>query len=650
MTVVQPLAYLANEDTHLFFAVMEPGNAYMKSDRALHLTLTDSGEVQLPIMEEEMTSHTDVCTKRFYFPVLGTYRLTLHRDDGARARIDLYVEDGILPYMMPGVGIVWNHGTLFPLLLAAEEPHTVYPLLDPAFSMQTVCVKGIGYGEDVALHRADGTTIEADWYPKLNRRWFWHSAEMAAEGEYIVCTIPPVSDDLRLTIWHSPLVALSRPTGMEVYRLGKVRLAAYETGENGTAVPIDARYSFYIGNERVAMYDILIGEMPEILLPEGVYTCVVSHGVCYRPETISLTVISGKTVEMTVTLETKMHLPQGYVLGELHTHSAFEDATVFPREILRAARANGRQFCFCTDKDVTALLAYGVHHCDRIDPTMPVSMQFLGLPGQEIMCHELHMNVLNVDQQIDNPEADNLGEIHPDIEARIEKWLAVYREMKKRRPCTIMHNHPSHNPQTMQNGMPYFRSWWVTDRFHAHPLVENFDYQGWFDRLNRGHTVFGAWTGDSHDCSLMYPGKEGVCVYVGDTLSSATLIDALENGRFFSLREPGAFLLLTVDGHGMGEHVQRTADTACTVSWDCGRMVEAVEVIGDGKVIAKVEDCGESGTQTVPIPAHIHWVIARIRLCDSMWEERTHSFTPLMLAGYDAFTNPVWIDDTSVMQ
>lgn len=640
MTDVQTLAYLANEDAHLFFAVTEPGSVRIETDRTLSMMLTDRNDTPLA-MTEDGDSHTAL----FRFSVSGTYRLTLHRDDGERTGIRVFADSTVSPYLMPGVGVVWNHGALFPLLLAAGKGHTVYPLLDPAFPAQTVCVKGIGYGEAVTLCAADGGKIGADWYPKMNRSWFWHSAEIAAEGAYISCETPAVPDDLRLTVWHSPLTALTKPTDSGAYRLGKVRLAAYETMENGVAEAIDARYSVYVGNERVAMYDVLAGETPEVLLPEGSYTCVVSHGVCYRAETVKLTVIAAETAAVEVTLVKKIHLPWGYVLGELHTHSAFEDATVFPRQILRAARANGRQFCFCTDKDIDALLAYGVHHCDRIDPALSVSSQFLGLPGQEVMCHELHMNVLNVDRQIDNPEADNLGEIHPDIEKRIEGWLSAYREMKTRRPCTIMHNHPTHSPQTMQNGMPYFRSWWVTDRFHAHPIVENFDYQGWFDRLNRGCILYGAWTGDSHDCSLMYPGKEGVCVYVGDTLSADTLIDALEHGRFFSLREPGAFLSLTVDGHGSGDHVQRAVVSVCTVQWECGRTVEAVEVIGDGKVIAKAEKCGGSGTETFPIPAKMHWVLARIRLSDSMWEERTHSFTPLMTAGYDAFTNPVWIDD-----
>jgi len=290
---------------------------------------------------------------------------------------------------------------------------------------------------------------------------------------------------------------------------------------------------------------------------------------------------------------------------------------------MRAARVNGRNFCFMTDKDIDHLERFGLHECD-------VPGKFLALPGQEIMCHELHTNVLNPAYRIENPEADNLNQVNPDIEERIAGWLSHVKGMKKKQPCMIMHNHPSHRPEVAQNGQPYFRSWWVSDLFPEYTLVENCDYSGWFDRLNRGRILYAAWTGDGHDCTLMYPGKEGVIVNTGGELTPEAILRALENGEFFSCRAPGMVLFTEAAGRAVKVFAEAASD------------IDRVEVIADGRVVKTLPGNGKVLSEEVSLPDDIHWCIARAKLKGGQWDRETHSFTPFMEAGFDAFTNPLF--------
>ena len=322
----------------------------------------------------------------------------------------------------------------------------------------------------------------------------------------------------------------------------------------------------------------------------------------------------------------------------LMNHSAFEDATAFPKQTARAARANGKNFLFMTDKDVNELLEYNPRQWD-------VEGEFVALPGQEIMCQELHMNVLNTDRQFYNPEADNLVKPNKDIEEKIATWLQEYKKMKQTRPCLIMHNHPSHNMKLMTEGCGYFRSWWVSDLYREFTLVENCDFAGWFDRLNRGRKLYAAWTGDGHDCSLMYPGKEGVCLYVGEKLDDENIISALEKGHFFNTCEPGVFMEMKIGNAMIGDVYKGDLSDKVKVSVSSGRCIEKVELVVNGKVYKTLEYSGQNKVEAeFYLPDNAMWFISRVKCCGEGWDEATHSFTPFMVAGYDGFTNPIFVE------
>ena len=610
MRCVGRLTFTAKLDSSIYFQTENEAEIGFRSSRMLGFTVID--ENGCTVTDGIGDDVTVLLAEK------GNYKLLLHADAQQSASISVLCDDGALAYLMPGVGVLWNHGAEFPLLLAEDTEHELWLLSHADDKTEAVAViKGVDFGEDVRVI-CDGVPFSADWYPKLGRRWFWHSACLPAG----VCTgfaLPKGQKPVRFTAYSRTVVALCEP--VQSFRFGALRVTVTDSEGN----EIDARIEVFSGNERVAMQDKLCGETDPIYLPAGCYTLKVGHGVFWREELIELCLGEGDT-DISVRLSEDVRLPSGWILGELHTHSSLEDATLFPRQVMRAARANGRSFCFMTDKDTDLLDKFGLHDHD-------LDGKFMAIPGQEIMCNEIHMNVLNPAYRIENPEADDLSRVNHDIEKKIDGWIAEVDRMKAECPCMIMHNHPTHRPEVARNS-GYFRSWWASD---LHPndlnLVENCGYPDWFDRLNRGRRLFAAWTGDGHDCTLMYPGKEGVAVYTGGELSDKAIISALENGSFFSTRAPGVVLMISAEG-------RKVSFVA-----EAGTPIDTVEVVADGHVKQSVGGDGMSRVEgEITLPVESRWAIVRARLVGCQWDRSTHSFTPFMEAGYDAFTNPVFFE------
>ncbi len=664
MPQTSTLSFTGIGQGHFFLDACQPGMVslhWQNTDKnpadTFPLSVTDETGTPITLTVSVKTENGTVTGGQIQFtlPQAGNYTCTLSKDGGGRRTFCITVTEGILPYLMPGVGVVWNHGALFPLLLASGEGHTLYPLTEEAIPdagwtlseelvSPVAVIKGIPQGEKAKFHEWDGCKIlPTDWHPKLGRDWFWHSAQLTCRPGFLRCELEPAASDVRFTLWHSPLTALLPPDNP--LHTGHVTLSC--TDEDGN--PLDARYTFSIGDETVGQHDILRTEPGKITLPAGQYRLTVTHGHTFAPLETTVQIHTGVNMVVALRLHRLFALPPGWVYGDLHFHSAFEDATAFPDQVMRAARACGCSFCFQTDKDMDALLSWPIHRWDvpSLSPDYITSGAFLGLPGQEIMCQELHMNVLNTNRQFVNPEADNLSKVNPDIRGKIASWLDTYRQMRQSHPCLVMHNHPSHRPEVMANGAGYFRSWWVSDLFEDFVLVENFDTRGWYDRLNRRRKLFGCWTSDSHDCALACPGSEGVCVYVGDALTEETLLDALEKGRFFALRSPGLYMNLTVDSctTAMGRVFPKPVPLTLEVR--AALPVEKVEWVVNGKTVRTDTQAEDSPTwQGSFTPAEgALWCHAKVKLKGSGWVEETHSFTPLMCEGFDGYSNPVFFGD-----
>ncbi len=590
---------------------------YFYLPHAASVGFTADGEISYRLCHYDDARLTSGREKSACFDLIGdgNFRLTF-APHGAPADITLQCDADVIPYLMTGSGVLWEHGGVYPLLLKKYSPHTLWTVSSPDDKSEAVAViKGVEYGEDVKLF-AEGAAVSADWYPKLRHPWFWYSAKLT-DADMIRADLGEPKSDVRFTVYNRAVTALAEPR----CELPFGKLIPRITDKNGD--PTDGRIELFVGDERVFLNDRLTEDTEPLFLPYGRYRIKASKGVFWS-EVELFADIGAEPCEVTLALSETVILPKGWLLGELHTHSALEDATLFPSQVMRAARANGRQFCFMTDKNVELLDKFGLHDCDKAGV-------FAAFPGQEIMCHELHTNVLNPSRSINNPEAEDLSAVNFDIEEKIAGWLMQYREMKKERPCLIMHNHPTHRAEVAKRGKPYFRSWWVSDMFDGdYHLVENCGFEDWFDRLNRGKKLFAAWTGDGHDCTLMYPGMEGVCVYTGGEFSAEAVIEALENGRFFSCRKPGAFV-----------YIEKTGDTRIRLTARSPLPIERAEIVENGRVTATFEG-GAAIEADHEIALGTRWCIARVKLSGGDWDEKRHSFTPFAESGFAAFTNPIF--------
>jgi hypothetical protein len=306
-------------------------------------------------------------------------------------------------------------------------------------------------------------------------------------------------------------------------------------------------------------------------------------------------------------------------------HSVYEDGGQYPDLIVRAARAYGRQYIFITDTDIEGLLAAGIsdHNLDK---------QFLAMPGQEIANDYVHMNFLNPVKAVD-----------PNQE--ITDWIAEAEQQNQKQPVALMLNHPAHLAP-IKDARAYFRSWWVFDKYDAIVLVENYDFQTWFDRLNRHERIVGLWTTDTHDITFMEPGKKGTYLYVGNSLSPASVIDSLLSGRCFNTCHPGALLLMTANGQGIGETVDVTGSESVTVSIQCQSQnkITTLELIGNGQVIESWTDLDSHRVDvTCELKPGCTWIIARAYVESSEWPVDGTSMELLRHTGCTAFTNPIYI-------
>jgi hypothetical protein len=309
--------------------------------------------------------------------------------------------------------------------------------------------------------------------------------------------------------------------------------------------------------------------------------------------------------------------------------------------VARAARANGLGYMFLTDDDPKLLLEAGLQQHNEPG-------RFLAMPGTEIMFRDVHMNAMNVRGFVAKQGAEP---------AHVETWIQEVKATgTEEHPVAVLLNHPSHI-ERVKKLQPYFRSWWVADRFGSVDLTENFDFDTWFDRLNQGIRLPGLWTTDAHDIAFYPPGKKCTYVYAGERPTEASIIRALIEGRSFNTRAPGAMLHVRANGASMGETALAGEDGAVAVEVSCrsSRPLRRVELVADGRVVKAWE--GRGGVRfdaetTLSFEAAkgapaARWIVARAYAYEEdsgIWPVDDTTMEPLLESGCIAFTNPVWVE------
>ena len=611
------LHFTGRESATLFVWVPETeGSVKIETNSETHVTQT----VQKPNGEE-----ADVLWGRslkLTAPGIWEITLTASDDSADPVTFTIHAEGDAYPFVIPGPGIVPSH---FPipkptLLFATKGEATVWVDVPEDLSLLTigawVPVQSKGF-----VQLPDETQLQLSWKPDQGSSS--RVAEVETQGRsgwWSLHTEAP-SNPFRWTVWEGLPMFLRRPPKRFPY----ARILCTATDEEGKSM--DARFRLF-RNGKLTMFRDEFANTPCILhvLP-GISVVQVSHGMEFERASEVVSLAQGGTKVLPICLRRILHTEPGWVCGDHHIHSYFEDGGESPEKIVRAARAEGLDYMFITDEP-EPLLDYGLDRwCE--------AGKFLALPGQEIATEKVHMNVLNARRSVGKASSE------------IGDWLKEVRtQSTPEHPTAIMLNHPSHMSGA-EKRHAYFRSWWVADEHDQLVLVENYDFPSWFERLNQGRKLVGLWTTDGHDITFLPPGKKRTYVFVGDEFDERTMMEALLQGRCFNTRYPGAWLTLTVNEAMIGETARPDEEGMLMVVVNCEatQPIESVELIADGQVVDVWHGEGSLRlTAKIRLQSGMRWVSARAFVDERGWEADGHSMEPLMASGCIAFTNPVWVE------
>lgn len=296
---------------------------------------------------------------------------------------------------------------------------------------------------------------------------------------------------------------------------------------------VNSILKFYSLNLPIKICNKLISDRKPIYLVPVKISVFLSSGFKYKEVNFNINKDKEKII-----LEEFLPTPSGWVCGDLHIHSCINsDGADTPEFIAETSICNGLNFIFISDSPSI------VERCKKYNR----KGKFLVLPGQEISSSFFHINALNIKEDLQKYIDEK------DTQKSIEKLIKKIKEYEKDEVC-LMLNHPSHLPEINEKHA-YFRSWWIVDKFEDIRIIENFDFETWFKKLNEGKKIVGLWTTDSHDSSLIPPGLKRNYVYVGKNFDVKNLINGIKKGNLFCTRYPGTIIDFRINDKIPGEVV-----------------------------------------------------------------------------------------------
>lgn len=547
---------------------------------------------------------------------------------------EVRLDDGALPYVTPGPGGVPSH-------LPRREPRLLFAGRDQGQGELLDLWVDIPAGLDRLTFHASGLARDGGWIGWDGQeakpfhwrcpRCGWMTAEWLSEGRpgllRVRLAVPP--GPFRFTLADGLPLLLRRPEESLPYAFVEAELSDPESLR-----ALDGRVSVWRGEEMLAVRDVLAGETARIPVPPGALSVRAEHGLEFFPERNEVRLAPGATRRLDFPLRRRLRPEEGWVWGDQHMHCYHNDGAHAPRDLMRAARAQGLHYAFLSDSPEA--FADGGASCDQTG-------RFLAMPGQEVDTPFCHCCGLNV--QVDLPHLP-FG-VRADRYPGPTQWLEVIgRQRQANRPCLLQLNHPSHRGDLMARWeLGYFRSWWVADEYpNEVAVVENFDFPSWFDRLTRGRRLTGVWNTDTHDAVRYPPGSCRVGLFTHGRLTAPAILDALRRGRAFCTRDPGALLYLEVDGHQPGDTLRGGSGFRGAVRARSNVPIERIELVQEGRVVHRVP--GEGRTEiaaTFAVERQAgQWLLALL-YADAPHPDNDHCGNPLDVSGVLAFTNPVYL-------
>ena len=603
------LYFTGQGEALLFFWALHPGRFWIQPDGEKSLELT---------LDETSFSQTRWERKPVLLAQEGISLLRLRQPEGDAVAFDILAEDGIFPFLVPGPGIMPSH--FYPpgpnLFFSPWEASLFIPVPPEIRTLTLAC----GYDPEMrcSVFKDPGGELPIHWMPD-SRQCGHKVAEIPIDGQTSPCSwwkvvFSEVHTPFRFTEWNGLTLFFQNPGRPFPYSY-----LAVETQQQ-----LDFRLTILRCGQKEATWDLCGQKFYRLPYVGGQVQLDLWAGWEYRR--IVRSPVPQREIFLDIGFQREFEVPSGWIRGDHHVHSYFEDAGSSPQRIAQAARANGLSYIVLTDLSPERLLSNRLSQHDWPG-------HFIALPGQELMNARTHMNALNVRADVDASQGEG-------------SWIQQVREQSSAdHPAILMLNHPSHRLQTASRPeSAYFRSWWVASQYQEIGLVENCDFQTWFDFLNRGRKLICLWTTDTHDGTNYMPGEKCSFVRTEGVLQDRAIIEALIAGRVTNASYPGSFLDLSVDGKGIGDTVvYEGKPLQVEVFCHAAQNILRIELIADGLVefAWDLQDAKDfQGSRQLNRPCR--WVLARAYLQDGTI--RSVNPEQFLDSGVRAFTNPIWIE------
>ena len=544
--------------------------------------------------------------------------------------IEVQVE-GAHPFTVPGPGVIPSHFRQGqPWLRFPASPETAPEFYLPVpEALDSVYVGGWLQGQQrFTVEYPDDSIETLPWHLAQHTQ---HGAVVPVDGRagWWKITLSPTEQNYYFTTgWTGLPLFLEHP--LRPFPYAEIQARAVDEERS----PVDARLSLYRDSDFQAIRVALNVEPALLYAVPGRLTVVASRGLEFGLSAQGITAEPGTTHRLELMIERTIRRPAGWLCGDHHIHSYYEDGALSPRQIAQAARGEGLDYMFLTDTP---------------DPLLPAGLQefnepdrFLAMPGQELASPQCHFNALNTYHHIDHPPFGTF----PDDFPGPGEWIPqIEAQSTAEHPTAYMLNHPAHFAEQTAR-VAYFRSWWLVDTYPQITVIENSPFEPWYERLNAGKHIVHLWTTDSHDAGLLPPGARRAYIFTGGDFSEQAIVRGIQSGRSFNTREPGAWLDIAVNGATMGQTAENS-DSVLTIEVSCHASVplSRIEMVCNGMCIHTwwLSEARTFSGQLTLHKADARWIVA-IVYADHVLKHPDQHVNPLDMDGLLAFTNPVYVN------
>lgn len=392
-------------------------------------------------------------------------------------------------------------------------------------------------------------------------------------------------------------------------------------------------------------YDIQVGQLAPAAMPT--FNALPRHGSgAVQPP--SLSVVSGLpyTIYYGNLHSQTNHSDGGEDLSTCHSEQAPQSSAYGPSDAYLYAMNRGldilmtsehnHMFDGSTGTNLSAnpataknLFASGLAAASSFHAAYP---NFLPIYGQEwgVISNGGHMNIFNADGLIEW-EKNSAGQLIGDYEIAKGDYASLYTLMKNK-GWIGQFNHPASSGQFTVNGSNFGYS---SDGDQVMVLAEVLNssafssnttetetsrpnYETAFNTiLERGYHVAPSSDQDNHSANwgASFTNRTGVLIPSGTALSLASFVDALRARRVFATEDKNAQIVLTANGHVMGERFVSSGPLTITVNYATanGQTAQRVQLFeGVPGSNGSVGSLSETATITITPGLGDHFYYAKI--------------------------------------